>query len=54
MRSRQPESKRGSSRKGRETDADSDYDDSYRKPKRATKIQTRNRGKRTVTYIDSE
>lgn len=34
--------------------SDIDSDNSYRKPRRATRIQTRNLGKRTVNYRDSE
>lgn len=34
--------------------SDEDSDVSYGKPRRATRIQTRNRGKRTVNYQDSE
>ncbi|KAL2096562.1 hypothetical protein ACEWY4_008710 [Coilia grayii] len=54
-RKRQAERKQRPSRRGHKSDADSDYDyDSHRKTHRATKIRTRNRGKRTVTYNDSE
>ncbi|XP_067306193.1 bromodomain and WD repeat-containing protein 3 isoform X2 [Pseudorasbora parva] len=47
---------RGTSRsRKRQRDAsDEDSDVSYGKPQRATRIRTRNRGKRTVNYQDSE
>ncbi|KAI7800747.1 bromodomain and WD repeat-containing protein 3 [Triplophysa rosa] len=47
---------RGTARlKKRQRDvSDEDSDVSYAKPRRATRIRTRNRGKRTVNYQDSE
>uniref|UniRef100_A0A673LPB7 Bromodomain and WD repeat-containing protein 3-like n=1 Tax=Sinocyclocheilus rhinocerous TaxID=307959 RepID=A0A673LPB7_9TELE len=42
------------SRKHQRDVSDEDSDVSYGKPRRATRIRTRNRGKRTVNYQDSE
>ncbi|XP_073673576.1 bromodomain and WD repeat-containing protein 3 [Garra rufa] len=42
------------SRKCQRDVSDEDSDVSYGKPRRATRIRTRNRGKRTVNYQDSE
>ncbi|XP_052432071.1 bromodomain and WD repeat-containing protein 3 [Carassius gibelio] len=42
------------SRKRQRGVSDEDSDVSYGKPRRATRIRTRNRGKRTVNYQDSE
>ncbi|XP_051963108.1 bromodomain and WD repeat-containing protein 3-like isoform X2 [Xyrauchen texanus] len=45
---------RGRSRKRRRALSDNDSDTSFRKPPQATRIRTRNGGKRTVSYQDSE
>ncbi|KAK7172228.1 hypothetical protein R3I93_004517 [Phoxinus phoxinus] len=45
---------RGAARKRQRDASDEDSDVSYEKPRRATRIRTRNRGKRTVNYQDSE